>query len=188
MSDLTIDVVGTPAPQGSKRAYVVAGRARLTESSSKVKPWRQDVVAAVETFLGRDYIKVGGPGGGVAWGKELRGNLPLQMPLAVRVEFFIARPGYHFRTGKHAGVLKPTAPSYVDKKPDVDKLLRSTLDALTTSGLIRDDAQIVELRGVKRYADAATGARITITPLDTSPAAGVSPTAGEATPRTEALF
>lgn len=178
MTSLTINVVGTPAPQGSKKGFVVNGRVVMTESSKKVKPWRQDVVSAVETFLAADYIRVGGPNGGTAWGKELREHLPLSMPLAVEVIFYLPRPGYHFRTGKRAHELKPNAPAYVDKKPDGDKLLRSTLDALTTSGLIRDDAQIADLRGVKRYADAATGARITITPLPTVPATGPTPDAG----------
>ena len=46
MSTLTIRVNGTPAPQGSKRGFVVKGRVVMAESSPKVKPWRQDVAAA----------------------------------------------------------------------------------------------------------------------------------------------
>lgn len=49
------------------------------------------------------------------------------------------------------------------------------LDALKAVGIYRDDCQVVDLHGVKRYADAATGARITITPLDSSPAAVAPP-------------
>lgn len=188
MTSLVINVVGTPAPQGSHRAFVVKGRPVVTQDNKRTKPWRADVVAAIETFLDRDHIPVAGPNGGVAWGPELRGNLPLTMPLAVEVTFYIARPGYHFRTGKNAGQLKPGAPVYVDKKPDGDKLLRSTLDALTTSGLIRDDAQLVDIRGIKRYADAATGARITITPLNTVRAAAPSAADTDPNPREEALF
>lgn len=193
MTSLTINVVGTPAPQGSKKGFYnqKVGRVQMVESSKKVAPWRQDVVAAIEQHLAQDYIKLDGPNGGIGWGPEIRDNLPWTMPLAVEVVFYIARPGYHYRTGKHAGELKPGAPVFVDKKPDGDKLLRSTLDALTTSGLIRDDAQIADLRGIKRYADHATGARITITPL-VSPADGASPSpaaAGETpTQRQEVLF
>lgn len=151
---LTINVIGTPAPQGSKKAYVVNGHASLTESSAKVKPWRQDVVAAIHDVLAiEDWWAI--PPGAVD----------------VTIVFYIARPGYHFRTGRYANELKPNAPTYVDKKPDLDKLVRSTLDAMTTSAVIRDDAQVARLAVEKRYADAATGARITITPMTPPPAA-----------------
>ena len=40
---ITITVYGMPAPQGSKRHV---GNGVMIESSRKVKPWRQDVVAA----------------------------------------------------------------------------------------------------------------------------------------------
>lgn len=146
---LTINVTGTPAPQGSKRAFVVNGRAVMAESSKKVKPWRQDVVAAV-----RDVLAV-----------EDWWAIP---PGAVRVDitYYLPRPRYHYRTGKHADQLKPNAPVFVDKKPDKDKLDRATCDALTSSGVIRDDAQIAVGLTEKRYADGPTGACITITPLD----------------------
>jgi Holliday junction resolvase RusA-like endonuclease len=37
------------------------------------------------------------------------------------------------------------------KRPDVDKLARACLDALTQSGAIRDDAQVVMLGATKVY-------------------------------------
>lgn len=166
---LVINVTGLPAPQGSKRGFVVNGRVVMKESSAKVKPWRQDVVTAVEQTLNDPYVTAG--------------PVPLTGPVDVRVDFYLPRPRYHFRTGARAHELKPNAPTYVDKKPDTDKLLRSTLDGLTSSGVIRDDAQVASLTGVKRYADAATGARITITPLDTVPAA--SPTQAASTVTSE---
>ena len=39
-------VHGTPAPQGSKRAFVVGNRARVVEDSKKSAPWRDSVAAA----------------------------------------------------------------------------------------------------------------------------------------------
>ena len=178
---LTIHVVGLPAPQGSKRAFVVKGRAVMTESSSKVKPWRQDVTAAVHALLDQDYIHLAGPSGGTIRSKDLQ--LPLAGPLELAITFYMPRPGYHFRTGRHAGELKPNAPTYVDKIPDLSKLVRSTEDALTQSGIWRDDAQVARLVVEKRYADAATGARISITPLITAEV-GTSPAAASE----EALF
>lgn len=41
-------VDGTPAPQGSKKAFNQGGRCVLVESSKKVKPWREAVAKAAK--------------------------------------------------------------------------------------------------------------------------------------------
>jgi Holliday junction resolvase RusA-like endonuclease len=46
--------------------------------------------------------------------------------------------------------LKYDAPSFVTRRPDLDKLIRSVLDAIT-GVLIQDDSQIVGLHAVKKY-------------------------------------
>jgi crossover junction endodeoxyribonuclease RusA len=38
-----------------------------------------------------------------------------------------------------------------DRKPDIDKLVRSTCDALTTAGVYEDDARIVSLTASKVF-------------------------------------
>ena len=50
---------------------------------------------------------------------------------------------------------------YPSVKPDLDKLQRSTFDALTDSGIIEDDSLIVEVHATERY-DNNEGATITI--------------------------
>lgn len=160
--ELTINVTGTPAPQGSKRAFVVNGRAVMAESSKKVKPWRQDVVAAAQAVLAVEDWWAIPPG-----------------PVQVDITYFLARPRYHYRTGARAHELKPNAPCWVDKKPDRDKLDRATCDALTSSGVIRDDAQIAAGRTEKRYADGATGALIRIRVLGPETAVPVPASQGE---------
>lgn len=145
---MIIHVVGVPAPQGSHRAFVVKGRAVVTQDNKKTRPWRQDVTAAVLDTMA-----------------TTPGFEPYAGPVHVAIDFYMPRPRYHYRTGKRANELRPDAPRYVDKKPDSDKLVRSILDALTSSGVFRDDAQVAALSAVKVYADAATGARITITSL-----------------------
>ena len=138
----TIRVFGTPAPQGSKRHV---GNGVLIESSAKVKPWRQDVRAAV--LLDHAGVRFDGP-------------------VSLTVGFLLRRPASHFRTGRNAHLLRDSAPAYPGKKPDIDKLLRSTLDGLGESGIWRDDAQVVEVVARKLYADhEPTGAHITIEPL-----------------------
>ncbi|MGO2111720.1 MAG: RusA family crossover junction endodeoxyribonuclease [Pseudoclavibacter sp.] len=115
-------VAGTPAPQGSKRHV---GNGVLVESSPAVKPWREDVRNAAE-----HAATVGG------WNAE-----DGDQPLACELEFWLRRPASHPKRTR-------TAPM---RKPDIDKLVRSTLDALTSSGVIADDARIVDLIARKRY-------------------------------------
>jgi Holliday junction resolvase RusA-like endonuclease len=143
IDELTFTAVGEPAPAGSKRAFVVNGRARMVESSKKVRPWWQAVAGAAQEAIGEDWE-------------------PLLGPVLVEIVFFIKRPGYHYGTGRNAGVLRANAPMFVDKKPDVDKLERTVLDALKGAGVYRDDAQVARLTADKRYSDDWTGARITI--------------------------
>lgn len=168
MTTLTIHVVGVPAPQGSHRAFVVKGRAVVTQDNKKTRPWRQDVTAAVLNRMATtpDFEPYAGP-------------------VHVAIDFYMPRPRYHFRTGKRANELRDDAPRYHDKKPDSDKLARSILDALTSSGVFRDDAQVAALSAVKVYADAATGARITIaslTSLTSTETAVPTSTSGTARP------
>lgn len=146
---LRIDVVGVPAPQGSKKGFYNPriGRVQMVESSTKVKPWRQDVAAAVRQAAQDTGWAT--PAGAVA----------------VDITYNLARPRYHYRTGARAHELRPSAPEFVDKKPDLDKLLRSTCDALTSSGVIRDDAQIAVVHTAKKYTAGPTGAHIAITVL-----------------------
>lgn len=49
---VTFDVLGVPAPQGSKRAFVVGKRAVVTEDSKRSAPWRDSVAAAGVAAMG----------------------------------------------------------------------------------------------------------------------------------------
>lgn len=127
---LEFTVFGTPAPAGSKRAFVVAGRARVTDANAKAKPWKAEIRQAV--------------------GRAMEGKDLLQGPLEVSFVFYAKRPQGHYRTGKNAGVVKDTAPGYPTVKPDALKLARSVEDALT--GVVyHDDSQIVIEHLEKRY-------------------------------------
>ncbi len=142
-AELQFRVTGEPAPQGSKRHV---GNGVMVESSKKVTPWRQDVVAAAEPAAHA-----------AAW----------QPPQAVLVQvtFLFRRPKSHYRTGRNAHLLKPDAPVWHFNKPDIDKLQRSTFDALKTAGVITDDCRIVHVEASKYWAapDEPTGAVLTIT-------------------------
>jgi Holliday junction resolvase RusA-like endonuclease len=136
-SPLVITVHGTPAPQGSKRHV---GNGVMVESSAKVKPWREAVKwAAIEARADPDW-----PGTWVA---------PLVGPLNVVVAFYLPRPRSHYRTGKHSHELRDGAPFWIGKRPDLDKILRSTFDALGEAGCWIDDAQVAIVIASKAYAD-----------------------------------
>lgn len=144
-ASLTFDVYGTPAPQGSKRHV---GHGVLVESSKKVKPWRESVKwAAIEAKPHE-------------WRQSFDG------PVHVAVTFRFPRPKFHFRTGKNAHLLRENAPVFPSGRPDLDKCLRSTLDALGEAGVFKDDAQVVLIGAMKCYADKhPVGAHITVTAM-----------------------
>ena len=149
MAEVSFTVYGTPAPQGSKRAFVgKSGRAHVIESShDRVKSWRQAVI---------DQVRSDG------W---ILPPFPHIGPLEVEMTFDLKRPKGHYRTGKNAHLLRDSAPAYPAGTPDLSKLARSTEDALTEAGLWADDAQVVRYTVLaKRWADAPRlpGAVITI--------------------------
>lgn len=117
------------------------GNGRMVESSKAVKPWREAVRA--------DAVQARGA------------RPPMSGPLAVTLIFTMRKP-------TSAPKRRRTWPA---KKPDLDKLVRSTFDALTDAGAWADDGQAVELLAAKRYAGdpgamATPGARIAISPIE----------------------
>lgn len=129
-------VIGTPAPQGSKRFLgVKAGRGIMVESSKAVRPWREAVKwAAVETIR----INPADPAFDVGVPERTRG---LSGPVEVELVFTLPKP-------KSAPKRLKTWP---DRKPDLSKLVRSTEDALTDAGVWEDDARVVRCLSRKVY-------------------------------------
>ena len=128
----TISVYGIePAPQGSKRAIPLrkggafSGKVALVESSDGVRPWREAVRQEV-----------------IRSGMAL-----LEGPVGLRVVFRLTRPRSHL-TSK--GALTKSAPRAHCRKPDADKLLRSTFDGLTGAAF-KDDSQVVTVSAEKWY-------------------------------------
>ncbi len=111
-----------PAPQGSKRHV---GRGIMVEQSTNLKPWREAVR--------QQALKAGAP---MALG-----------PVFLELAFRFARPKSHFNA---KNLLKSTAPKHVITKPDIDKIQRSTLDALT-GVLFKDDSQVCRVITIKSY-------------------------------------
>lgn len=119
---MTITVIGTPGPQGSKRHV---GNGVMIESSKKVKPWREAVVWAAREAMARvDHMP-----------NVLPSDDTIHGPVIVSLTFTMPKP-------KSAPKKRVT---YPDRKPDIDKCCRSTLDALVTAGAIEDDARVISL-------------------------------------------
>jgi len=123
---MTITVYGLPAPQGSKRAFVLKGtnRAVMVESSKNVKPWRAAVQAEVLALFPM---------------KERADPILCHGAVFLDVTFTMPRPKSAKRDAR---------PS---TRPDLDKLLRSTKDALKTAGVYEDDGRVVSLIAAKVY-------------------------------------
>lgn len=116
----TFNVLGMPAPQGSKGYKGMRnGRAVLAESSKKVGPWRREVVHAA--MAARQVAEAD------------RRFYPLDEAVVARMIFTLPKPA-------SAPKRRTTYPSTT---PDLSKLARSTEDALRDAGLLKDDARIV---------------------------------------------
>ncbi len=120
-------VVGTPASKGSARAIKRGAFAVLVASGSNAN---RRAIQAWEAA--------------VSWSAKAaaRGAPPLVGPVAVTIWFRFARPASH---GKRQRAIDAHA-----TKPDLDKIARCTLDALTGI-LFVDDAQVSDLRVIKSY-------------------------------------
>lgn len=155
---LVVTVLGVPAPQGSHKAFVVGKkggkqRAIVTDDSSKTKPWKQTVKHAAVDALQSRLIRHGPDTLHAVHG-----------PASVVITFRLPRPKGHYGTGRNEHLIRPAAPMFPAVKPDLDKLVRSTLDALGEAGCWNDDAQVVQLQVRKVYAgrDGLPGAHIEI--------------------------
>ena len=122
---LQFEVQGTPQPQGSARAFIVGGKARITSANAKMMPFRQQV-----TQMARYTI---------ASQNAPEPMFSKQTPVRLVLDFTFRKP-----------VSAPKRRTHCAVKPDVDKLCRMAADALTGS-VWHDDAQVVELIARKHY-------------------------------------
>jgi Holliday junction resolvase RusA-like endonuclease len=132
MNSITFSVLGQPVPQGSKRGFARGGKVVMLEMGKNLQPWRQEIAVVASQHMGSESPWLG--------------------PIRVKLTFFIPRPKGHYGTGRNATTLKASAPRFPISSPDLDKLTRAVLDALTGIAY-RDDAQVHSLDTMKLYAD-----------------------------------
>lgn len=133
---MSFQVYGLPAPQGSKTPWGA-------ETSKRLPSWRQDVAVAARNAMG--------------------GRLPTTEAVLLDATFYFPRPKSHYGTGANAERLKATAPQWVAKKPDLDKLMRAIGDAIT-GVVVRDDSLIVKASIQKAYSE-HPGVQVRVTEL-----------------------
>jgi Holliday junction resolvase RusA-like endonuclease len=145
---VTFTVVGRAQPMGSTKAFVP-------------KAWAQKAVAAGTTpraIVTSDNPRLKEWQGLVAQAaKDVVADGMFVGPIAVYVRFFLARP-----------MSLPRSVIHHVKTPDLDKLLRSTNDALA-GVLFADDRQITRLVADKFYAAGVSAPHAIITVLEAAP-------------------
>jgi Holliday junction resolvase RusA-like endonuclease len=134
-------VPGIPVPKGSARAFVnrYTGRASVMQTNAeRQKPW-----ASLISLKAQEAVPH-----------------PVSTGCCIHLDFIMPRPKSHLNT-KGEVKQKCVEMEHV-KKPDLDKLIRCVLDALT--GVIyMDDSQVVLIDAEKGYAtEAEIGCKITI--------------------------
>ncbi len=144
---LDVFVPGRPKGEPRPRAFAKDGKVWAYKHGT-AESWKTDIAAAVQ---------------------DRRLEAPAEGPIRVDLTFYMPRPKSHYRTGKYAGELKPSAPAFHTGKPDRDNLDKAVLDALTILRFWQDDSQVCSGRIVKRYeADQGPGCLIKITQLESS--------------------
>ena len=114
------------------------GNGLMVESSKKVAPWRALVELAARQATTQTFTG----------------------PVAVTLTFHMPMPKSRPAKIRRLGTV------WSSVRPDIDKLARSTLDALTNSGIIDDDARVAQLHADKLESTTFTGAIITISRLE----------------------
>ena len=143
----TIDVRGTPVPQGSIKVIPMKhDRTKFTTKyADNVWDWRRTVQAAI---MAQDPP-------------------PFTGSVELRLGFDMPRIASHYlpvNSRRSERELKPDAPLYPTVAPDLDKLIRAINDSCTDAGLWHDDAQVASIIAAKRYAD-VPGVLIQVTAL-----------------------
>jgi Holliday junction resolvase RusA-like endonuclease len=123
---IRFEVLGTPVPQGSNKAFVHGTVARVAGPGKKLRSWRSEVADGA-----RDHV--------FAHLKEGQAvAFPKGTPVTVGLVFRVALPQKFILPQG----LRAETPSFPSTPADRDKLVRGVGDSLTSAGLVWiDDAQ-----------------------------------------------
>jgi len=124
---LRVEVYGDPKPQGSKNGFIRGGRVVLVEASKDLGSWRSTIANQTGIEVRKqNWEKIG---------KEETAH--------VTILFYFVKP-------------KTVKRIFHTVKPDLDKLIRAVLDAITQSKVVwEDDSQVISLFVAKEYGSEA---------------------------------
>lgn len=136
-------VPGQPEPAGSKKSFVPLDKRLANDDWPRGMPYKDaNGRVIVNTVDDNPKSKVWKQAVGLIAKQAFAGRELLDCPVAVGFRFCVARPKGHYGTGRNAGIVKNSAPTYPAVKPDALKLARAAEDAMT--GVVwTDDARIV---------------------------------------------
>lgn len=159
--EIVVTLGGTPVGKGSLKCVGRRGARNhvLIEDNPRTEAWRTEVCRAVRAAISVEDMTAE------------KGE-----PVGVEITTTLPRPAGHYGTGRNASALRTAAPEFptAHGTGDVDKLARLILDALQDSGIVEDDAQIVEILSRKVFLDgpglfpdvlAYSGVRLRIYPI-----------------------
>jgi len=115
-------IFGTPKPQPRPRAFSRGGKAGVYNPKT-ADVWKATIMGSLSQYR----------------------DLHLDGRIWLNLEFCMQRPKSHFGTGRNAEMVKDKAPKHHIQKPDIDNLVKSTMDAITNLGIWNDDCQVVNL-------------------------------------------
>ena len=125
---INLFVSGVPQPKGSSRAFMAHGRPIITSTNKNLKSWE----GIVRNALGMASVDL------------------IKGPVTVSLWFTLPQPQTRAAKPRSADPRKRIP--VPDTKPDLDKLVRGTLDALNKVAF-EDDARVVQLDAFKKYGD-----------------------------------
>jgi Holliday junction resolvase RusA-like endonuclease len=138
-------VLGIPVPQGSGRTFVVKGRAVRATTTAPLLAWRGAIATEARAAMA--------------------GLSLIEGPVSLEAEFRPAvRPASHWlpaNARRLLRLLRLDAPVHHVNAPDLDKLCRAAMDALSAVVYV-DDRQVARLVASKRWPAEGEGPGVTI--------------------------
>ena len=125
------EVPGIPKGQPRARAFARNGMVRMYDPAT-AEGWKSCIAGEWKSKVAPAFVKLTGP-------------------VKIEVDFYFPRPKNHYRTGKHAGELKPGMPAFHTGTPDADNCLKAVMDCLTRLGAWVDAGQVMP-SAMKYYA------------------------------------
>lgn len=126
-------VHGTPVPQGSLSSFVSKTTgAVISPQKKKLIAWRTEIAKVAYSTMLRSGIRI----------------IQKDTPVFVSMNFVLQRPKSHYKM--------KSIPDWPTARPDIDKLARAVLDAISGTvkgfgGVMVDDSMVVKLGASKRY-------------------------------------